>query len=115
MEIDLDLLAYLLGKGKPYIEKAVQGTQYLPRTVLGVGTNLIDTDGNIDLLAPKPRATYVKFLQPLLFDVPCQGLSGPESCQGNGRIEGELLLKCYRDEELRCSACRAAIAAQAIK
>lgn len=115
MEIDLNVLAYLLGKGKPYIEKAVQGTGYLPRTVLGIGTNLLDTDGNIDLLAPKPRATYEKFLKPLLFDVPCQGLSGPESCQGNGLIEAELLGKCYRDEELRCSACRAAIAAHAVK
>lgn len=114
MEIDLDLLAYLLGKGKSHIEAAVQGTGYLPRTVIGVGTNLIDTDGNIDLLAPKPRATYEKFLKPLLFDVPCQGLSGPESCQGNGRIESEILLKGYRDEELRCRACRAAIAAHAV-
>jgi hypothetical protein len=114
MEIDLNVLAYLLGKGKSHIEAAVKGTQYLPRTVFGIGTNLIDTDGNIDLLAPKPRATYEKFLKPLLFDVPCQGLSGPESCQGNGRIEGELLLKGYRDEELRCSACRAAIAAHAV-
>ena len=115
MEIDLDLLAYLIGKGKHNVEKAVQGTGYLPRTVLGVATNLIDTDGNIDLLAPKPRATYEKFLKPLLFDVPCQGLSGPESCQGNRVIETELLLKGYRDEELRCSACRAAIAAQAVR
>lgn len=114
MEIDLNVLAYLLGKGKTYIEKAVQGTGYLPRTVLGVGTNLLDTDGNIDLLAPKPRATYEKFLKPLLFAVPCQGLDGPASCQGNGQIEGELLLKSYRDEELRCSACRAAITAQAV-
>ena len=114
MEIDLNVLAYLLGKGKSYVEKAVQGTGYLPRTVLGIGTNLIDTDGNIDLLAPKPRATYEKFLKPLLFDVPCQGLDGPKSCQGKGIIEEELLLKSYRDEELRCSACRAAIATQGV-
>lgn len=115
MEIDLDLLAYLIGKGKGHIEKAVQGTQYLPKTVIGVGTNLLDTDGNIDLLAPKPRATYEKFLNPLLFDVRCQGLSGPESCQGNGLIEAELLGKCYRDEELRCGACRTVITEQALR
>lgn len=114
MEIDLDLLTYLIGKGKSHIEKAVQGTQYLPRTVIGIGTNLLDTDGNIDLLASKPRATYEKFLKPLLFDVPCQGLDGPQSCQGSGTIEAELLGKCYRDEELRCSACRAAITAHAV-
>lgn len=114
MEIDLDLLAYLVGKGSRYIDAAVQGTQYLPRTVIGVGTNLLDTDGNVDLLAPKPRATFEKFLKPLLFSVPCQGLSGPESCEGSGMIEADLLLKSYRDEELRCRACRSAIAAHAV-
>lgn len=115
MEIDLNVLAFLVGKGKGYIEQAVQGTQYLPKTVTGVGTYLLDNEGNVDLLAPKPKATYDKFLQPLLFDVPCQGLNGAESCRGNGRIEAELLLKGYRDEELRCSACRAAIAKEVVR
>lgn len=114
MDIDLDLLSYLIGKGKPYIDTAVEGTQYLPRTVIGVGTFLLDNYGDTDLLAPKPKATFEKFLQPLLFDVKCQGLSGPESCQGNHRIEKELLLKCYRDAEFRCSACRKALAAPAV-
>lgn len=108
MDLDLNLLAYLVGKGSRYLEGAVQGTTYLPRTVAGVGTFLLDNDGNIDLLTSKQQVTYEKFLKPLLFHVPCQGVTGPESCKGNGMIEAEVLLKGYRDDELCCRACRAA-------
>ncbi len=105
MEIDLDLLDYLCHKGAHHIEAAVQGHQHLPRTVVGVGTFLLDHDGNLDLLTAKQRATFDKFLKPLLFDVPCQGF-----CHGDGRIESELLLKSYRDDEFLCRRCRQAVA-----
>lgn len=105
-EIDLDLLAYLLGKGSSHIEEAVAGTGYLPRTVAGLVTFLLDIDGEVDLLTAKQKMTFDRFLKPLLFEVPCQGLSGPESCRGTGLIEQNLLLKCYRDDEFRCSSCR---------
>ncbi len=108
MDIDLDLLVYLTGKGSPYIEEAVAGTGYLPKTVIGVGTHLLDIDGNVDLLTAKQKVTYEKFLHPLLFDVPCQGVSGADTCRGNGVIEAELLPKCYRDGEFRCRRCREA-------
>ena len=108
MEIDLELLAYLCKKGAHHIEKAVAGAQHLPKTVIGVGTFLLDRDGNVDLLTGKQQVTYETFLKPLLFDVPCQGLAGPGSCRGNGRIDAEVLLKSYRDEEFLCQCCRAA-------
>ena len=111
MEIDLDLLTYLVGKGSRYIEGAVQGTTYLPRTVAGVGTYLLDNDGNVDLLTSKQQVTYEKFLKPLLFAVPCQGTSGEGNCPGSGVIERDFLLKSYRDDILCCRSCRAAKAA----
>jgi hypothetical protein len=110
MEPDLNLLEYLTGKGAHYIEKAVQGSGYLPRTVVGVATNLLDMDGNVDLLTAKQKVTYEKFIKPLLFDVPCWGISGPESCRGDGKIEVEVLIACYNSGEFRCRACRAALA-----
>lgn len=110
MEPDLDLLDYLTRKGSRHIEEAVDGSGYLPRTVIGVGTYLLDNDGDLDLLTAKQQVTYERFLKPLLFDVPCQGVSGPDTCRGNGQIEPELLLKCYHDDEFRCGSCRAAIA-----
>jgi hypothetical protein len=111
MEIDRDLLGYLIGKGSRYIEAAVAGQQYLPRTVIGVGTYLLDIEGDIDLLTARQRKIFETFIRPLLFEVPCQGITGPADCAGNSRIEPELLGKGYRDDELRCAACRAKLLA----
>ncbi|KIH77315.1 hypothetical protein SAMN05660860_02080 [Geoalkalibacter ferrihydriticus] len=66
MEIDLDLLKSLITKHTDEIEQIVAGTGYLPRTVIGVGTFLLDNDGDVDLLTAKQRVTFDKFLKPLL-------------------------------------------------
>lgn len=66
MEVDLGLLRNLLSKRTYEIEKSVAGTGYLARTVIGVGTFLLDNEGDIDLLSAKQRATFEKFLKPLL-------------------------------------------------
>ncbi|MBW6512796.1 MAG: hypothetical protein K0A93_11910 [Desulfuromonadaceae bacterium] len=66
MEIDLDALHYLITRRADKIEKIVAGTGYLPRTVLGVATFLLDNEGNLDLLTANQRVTFEKFLQPLL-------------------------------------------------
>lgn len=110
MILDLELLAYLTAKGSRHIEAAVAGTGYLPRTVIGVGIYLLDIDGEVELLTAKQQITFEKFLRPLLFEVPCRGLSGPGSCRGSGLIESDLLLKCYRDDEFSCRSCRSAAA-----
>lgn len=106
MEIDRNLLTYLIGKGARHIEAAVKGTTFLPKTVIGVGTYLLDIEEDIDLLTARQRRIFETFLQPLLFDVACQGITDPTDCAGNGRVEPELLGKGYRDDELRCAACR---------
>ena len=66
MEIDLEALEYLLKKRTDEIEAIVAGTGYLPRTVIGVGTYLLDIDGNVDLLTAKQQVTFERFLKPLL-------------------------------------------------
>ncbi len=66
MELDLDLLDNLINNRTDEIEKVVAGTGYLVRTVIGVGTFLLDHDGNIDLLTAKQQVTFDKFLKPLL-------------------------------------------------
>jgi hypothetical protein len=66
MELDLDLLDELINNRTDDIEKIVSGTGYLPRTVIGVGTFLLDHDGNLDLLTAKQQVTFEKFLKPLL-------------------------------------------------
>jgi hypothetical protein len=66
MELDLDLLDDLINNRIDEIEKSVAGTGYLARTVIGVGTFLLDNEGNVDLLTSKQKVTFERFLKPLL-------------------------------------------------
>ncbi len=66
MNVDLPLLKNLIHKRNDEIEKSVAGTGYLARTVIGVGTFLLDNEGDIDLLSAKQRVVFDKFLLPLL-------------------------------------------------
>ncbi len=66
MEINLNQLENLILHQSYKIDKAVAGTGYLPRTVIGVATFLLDNQGNFDLLTAKQQVTFRRFLQPLL-------------------------------------------------
>jgi hypothetical protein len=70
MNVDLALLKNLLSKRGDEIEKSVAGTGYLAKTVIGVGTFLLDNEGDVELLSAKQRATFEKFLAPLLASGP---------------------------------------------
>ena len=69
MTVDLKQLQHLITKRQDKIEKIVAGSGYLPRTVIGVGTFLLDNEGNSDLLTAKQRVTFERFLQPLLEEI----------------------------------------------
>ncbi len=66
MNIDLTQMKNLLSKRSHEIEKNVEGTGYLARTVMGVGTFLVDNEGDYDLLTAKQKVIFEKFLKPLL-------------------------------------------------
>jgi len=66
MNVDLALLRNLITKRSAEIEECVAGTGYLARTVIGVGTFLLDNEGNLDLLTSKQKVIFEKFLEPLL-------------------------------------------------
>lgn len=66
MNVDLNQLKNLLNRRSHEIEKSVEGTGYLARTVIGVGTFLIDNEGDYDLMTAKQQVIFEKFLRPLL-------------------------------------------------
>jgi len=74
MKINLVLLRQLISRRSDEIQKSVTGTGYLAKTVIGVGTFLLDNEGNIDLLTAKQKITFEKFIKPLL--LPGSGRSG---------------------------------------
>lgn len=66
MNVDLKQLKNLISKRGDEIEKSVAGTGYLVKTVVGVGTFLLDNEGDIDLMTAKQKVVFEKFLLPLL-------------------------------------------------
>lgn len=66
MDIDLNLMKILINKRSHEIEEIVAGTGYLAKTVTGVGTFLLDNEGNYDLLTAKQKVVFERFLKPLL-------------------------------------------------
>ena len=66
MHVDLVKLTTLIHKRAYEIEKSVAGTGYLARTVIGVGTYLLDNEGDLDLLSAKQKLTFERFILPLL-------------------------------------------------
>ncbi len=66
MDFDLDALKNLITTRSSEIEEIVAGTGYLPRTVMGVATFLLDCDGEINLLTAKQQVTFDRFIAPLL-------------------------------------------------
>ncbi|MDD2899431.1 MAG: hypothetical protein PHI31_12040 [Desulfuromonadaceae bacterium] len=66
MDINMAVLKNLISKRSDEIEKAVSGTGYLAKTVIGVGTFLLDNEGDIDLLSAKQKVVFDKFIVPLL-------------------------------------------------
>jgi hypothetical protein len=71
MNVDLNLMKNLISKRSDEIEKSVAGTGYLAKTVIGVGTFLLDNEGDYDLLTAKQKVIFEKFLKPLL-EPPCR-------------------------------------------
>jgi hypothetical protein len=66
MNVDLNLMKNLISKRSDEIEKSVAGTGYLAKTVIGVGTFLLDNEGDYDLLTAKQKVIFEKFIKPLL-------------------------------------------------
>jgi len=66
MQIDLHQLHNLVSKRADEIAASVSGTGYLPKTVIGVATFLLDHEGQVDLLTAKQRAVFDAFIAPLL-------------------------------------------------
>lgn len=66
MNVDLKQLKNLIHKRSDEIEKSVAGTGYIAKTVIGVGTFLLDNEGDIDLMTAKQKVIFEKFLLPLL-------------------------------------------------
>lgn len=80
-------------------------------TTIGVAKSLIGKKGNVEELTENQRYHYVNFIRPLVENVVCDGVFGPEDeggdgCIGNGRIDDGDLAGCYIADTMLCQQCR---------
>lgn len=67
---------------------------------------LVGNDGDVSLLSSKQQYHYDNAIEPLVQNVPCDGVFADETCSGDGVIDDELLLGCYLEDNLLCQYCR---------
>ncbi|MHC8308208.1 hypothetical protein ACYZUC_01120 [Pseudomonas sp. GT1P32] len=84
-----------------------------PAAAIGVAKFLVGNNGNVEALSENQRYHYENHIRPLVENVPCSGVFGPEDedgnggCIGNGRIDDEDLDGCYILDEMLCQECQA--------
>lgn len=83
-----------------------------PTAAIGVAKLLVGNQGNVDALSENQRYHYESHIRPLIENVPCDGVFGPEDedgnggCIGSGRIDDEDLEGCYMLDEMFCQECQ---------
>lgn len=104
--MNLELLDYLLNDGAHYIEDIVNLTKYDLTAATGVGAILLANGGDVEILSPKQNFHYKKFIQPLIENVPCDGIYGPGTCTGDDFVDEESLITSYQENNFICQHCR---------
>ena len=73
---------------------------------VGVAKFLIADAGNFSKMSKDQKYHYENIIEPLINDVPCEGMIGEyDSCRGTGFIDEENLVWAYRDQDMRCQEC----------
>lgn len=73
---------------------------------IGVANLLIADSNNFSKMSSNQKYHYENAIEPLINDVPCEGMIGDYSvCVGNGLINEENLVWAYRYQDMRCQAC----------
>lgn len=108
----IELLKYLVKN-----DFVLSNAEYLgvtnPLASVGVAEFLLGDDQNFQKMSPAQKYHYETVIEPLLKDVPCDGMigdyeDGSSSCQGDGYIDEETLVGAYIDGDMRCQHCLSA-------
>ena len=81
-------------------------------TTVGIAKLVVANGGNVDALTDKQRFHFDSYILPLIENVACDGVFGPDmengedDCVGSGRIDDEDLEGCYIMDEMLCQECQ---------
>ncbi|PLX61557.1 hypothetical protein [Sedimenticola selenatireducens] len=104
--MNLEVLHHLVKNDESLIETLAIENGIDQQASIGVAKLLDANGGDLSILSNKQRFHFEKCIKPLIENVQCQGVFGPETCTGNGIVDDELLLGCYITGEFKCQLCQ---------
>lgn len=109
--MNLAALAHIVENNPELIEENVPARGNSAAAV-GVAKFLVGNDGDVDALSENQLYHYNNYIRPLIENVPCNGVFGPDAengedgCVGNGTIYDADLLGCYIMDDMLCQECQ---------
>jgi hypothetical protein len=107
--MNLEVLEHIVTNDPGYIETLAEENGLDETASLGIARFLIGNNGDLSKLTQRQIHHYKKCIKPLIEDVPCEGVFGPEepdSCSSGGIIDDDSLLTCYMLDDFKCQHCR---------
>lgn len=108
--MNLNVLSYVVNSNPEKIEALAKENGLESSVSIGVAKSLLSNSGNVSLLSDKQRYHYESCINPLIENVPCDGVFGSDedvnTCYGSGYIDDESLLGCYIKDNFKCQTCR---------
>jgi hypothetical protein len=104
--MNFEVLQHIVQNEPERIEALANENGLDPSASVGVAKFLVGNDENVLLLSPNQQYHYDNAIEPLLENVPCNGVFGDDTCTGNRFIDDESLLGCYLEVNFLCQLCR---------
>lgn len=110
--MNIAALRHIVENAPELIEENVPAKGNFDATI-GVAKLLIGNNGKVNELSEKQSYHYDNYIRPLIENVPCDGVFGPDDddgghsgCIGSGTVDDEDLEGCYILDEMLCQECK---------
>lgn len=103
----IEILESIVNDNEELIRDLAQANKVSnPDVSIRVAKFLVADANNFSKMSEKQKYHYENAIEPLINDVPCEGMIGEyDSCRGTGFIYEENLVWAYRDQDMRCQEC----------
>ncbi|SHI04601.1 hypothetical protein SAMN02745124_03451 [Desulfofustis glycolicus DSM 9705] len=103
--MNLEILRIAIENEHWLLKSAVSESSTTMEAAIGVGRLLLSNGGDTSVLSSRQTYVYESCIKPL-YDVDCQGVFGPDTCTGSGKVDEETLPTAWEEDDFRCQHCR---------
>lgn len=104
--MNLEVLNHIVTNAPEFIEGLAEENMLDGQASIGIAKILLGNNGDLAELSGKQNFHYEKCIMPLIENVQCEGVFGPETCTGTGYVDDESLLGCYISGKFQCQLCQ---------